>query len=44
MLSRGNSRIHALACWVLIGRGVAHGLGTLVDVFAPTFFVPRATS
>src|SRR5438034_6870195 len=41
MLSRFTYRIHAVACWILIGLGTAHGLGTLVDVFAPTFFAPR---
>lgn len=41
MLSRSIYRIHGLACWILIGLGVAHALGTLVDVFVPTFFAPR---
>ncbi|MBM4072787.1 MAG: hypothetical protein FJ271_28250 [Planctomycetes bacterium] len=40
MLSRFNYRIHAVACRILIGLGTAHVLGTLVDVFAPTFFAP----
>src|SRR5205807_4309804 len=39
--SRSISRTHGLACWILIGLGTGHGLGTLVDVFAPTFFAPR---
>src|SRR5262245_51678314 len=40
MLSRKIYRIHGLACWILIGLGAAHGIGTLVDVFTPTFFAP----
>src|SRR4051794_29123230 len=41
MLPRHISRIHGLACWLLIGLGTAHAAGTLVDLFAPTFFAPR---
>jgi hypothetical protein len=33
-------RLHSLGCWVLIGMGVAHGGGTLYDVFSPKFFTP----
>jgi hypothetical protein len=40
MLSHSVYRIHGLACWILIGLGAARGLGTLVDVFVPTFFAP----
>ena len=40
MLSSSTYRIHGLACWILIGLGTAHALGTLVDAFAPTFFAP----
>src|SRR5215475_13082938 len=41
MLTRSTCRIHGLACWILIGLGTAHALGTLVDIFVPTFFAPR---
>src|SRR5262245_19184170 len=41
MLPPAIYRIHSVACWILIGLGLGHGLATMVDVFAPTFFTPR---
>src|SRR5262245_53125914 len=40
MLSPTTYRIHSLACWLLIGMGITHASGTLVDLFHPTFFGP----
>src|SRR5690242_6218894 len=34
-------RAHAIGAGTLLVLGLAHALGTVADVWAPTFFVPR---